>query len=183
MIYDDCFFTVHIHVQCVRWSVRFFYRKMKILMNPLIIVYMIYIYIVHKMVLNIYMNDEIMKSDEFLGKRIKEERMKAGYSQEELAEILSVTRSAVSKWETGKSKPDILFLLRIAELFNVDITSLIYGKEEIKEGEELFSTNLMIFIAGMLVAYMTKPLGVIIAFMTIVYAIFWNLVGKYSHCT
>ncbi|SEA05945.1 Helix-turn-helix [Bowdeniella nasicola] len=39
--------------------------------------------------------------------RLKELRTKAGLSQTELAEKLSVSRQAVSKWESGRGTPDI----------------------------------------------------------------------------
>ena len=39
--------------------------------------------------------------------RLKELRNKHNYSQEQLAEILNVSRQAVSRWENGKAVPDI----------------------------------------------------------------------------
>ena len=42
-----------------------------------------------------------------LAEKISEERKKNGWSQEELAEKLSVSRQSVSKWESGQSVPDL----------------------------------------------------------------------------
>ena len=42
-----------------------------------------------------------------LAEKIMEERKKNGWSQEELAEKLSVSRQAVSKWESAQSIPDL----------------------------------------------------------------------------
>ena len=39
--------------------------------------------------------------------RLKELRKKAGYSQEQLAEMLNISRQAVSKWESAQGNPDI----------------------------------------------------------------------------
>ena len=39
--------------------------------------------------------------------RLQELRKKAGYSQEQVAELLGLSRQAVSKWESGQGKPDI----------------------------------------------------------------------------
>ncbi len=46
-------------------------------------------------------------------------RKKAGYSQEEMAERLGVSRQAVSKWETGEAVPELAKFTAIAKLFNV----------------------------------------------------------------
>lgn len=52
-------------------------------------------------------------------------RTQSGYSQEVLAEKLSVSRQAVSKWETGPTLPETDKLIAISELFNVSIDSLL----------------------------------------------------------
>ena len=46
-------------------------------------------------------------------------RKKAGYSQEEMAEKLGVSRQAVSKWETGEAVPELAKFTAIAKLFDV----------------------------------------------------------------
>lgn len=61
-------------------------------------------------------------------KKIKNLRKSAGISQEELAEMLNVTRQAVTKWESGCVVPDILNVIKMSELFKVTIDSLV--KEE-----------------------------------------------------
>ena len=60
-------------------------------------------------------------------KKLREER---GMTQDELAEKLNVTRQAVSNWETGKTQPDIETLTRLAEIFDVSVERIIYGKEK-----------------------------------------------------
>lgn len=59
-----------------------------------------------------------------LGKRIAKLRQDAGFSQEKLAEMLDVSRQAVTKWESGKSNPDTENLLRLAEIFGCSIDEL-----------------------------------------------------------
>ena len=44
-------------------------------------------------------------------------RKKAGWSQEELAERLNVSRQSVSKWESGASDPSTANLIALAKLF------------------------------------------------------------------
>lgn len=46
-------------------------------------------------------------------------------SQEQLAEIMNVSRQSVAKWESGKSYPDIKRLIELSDLFNVSIDELI----------------------------------------------------------
>ena len=71
-----------------------------------------------------------------LSEKIAEERKKNGWSQEELAEKLSVSRQAVSKWESASSVPDLQKLLRMAEIFEVSTDYLLkdeMGKEEVEK--------------------------------------------------
>lgn len=60
-----------------------------------------------------------------LGEKIKEARMSAGITQEQLAEKLAVSRQAVTKWEACKGIPDIENLKLISKLLNVSIDYLL----------------------------------------------------------
>ncbi|MBD5082877.1 MAG: helix-turn-helix transcriptional regulator [Clostridiales bacterium] len=66
----------------------------------------------------------------FADKLIKLRRQK-GWSQEELAERMSVTRQSVSKWESMQSLPDIDRILQLSELFGVSTDYLL--KDEVEE--------------------------------------------------
>ena len=61
---------------------------------------------------------------EAFGKLLKILRKKNGLSQKELAERLSVSTSAVSKWENGKNLPDMMMLSRIADILQVSCDEL-----------------------------------------------------------
>lgn len=63
-----------------------------------------------------------------LGKRIAELRKEKGLKQEALAEKLSVSPQAVSKWENDQSCPDISVLPLLAELLGVTVDQLLTGK-------------------------------------------------------
>lgn len=52
-------------------------------------------------------------------------RKEKGLSQEELADKLSVSRQAVSKWERGEALPDTDNLIRLAKLYNVSIDEIV----------------------------------------------------------
>lgn len=60
-----------------------------------------------------------------LSDRIATLRKDAGWSQEELAERLGVSRQAVSKWESGASQPDLERVLALSELFEVSTDYLL----------------------------------------------------------
>ncbi len=60
-------------------------------------------------------------------------RKKAGWSQEELAEQLDVSRQSVSKWESAQSVPDIERILRMSRLFGVTTDYLL--KDDMEEPE------------------------------------------------
>ena len=56
-------------------------------------------------------------------------RRQAGLSQEELANLLGITRQAVQKWEAGTSRPDMDNLISLSEYFKVSLDYLVTGKE------------------------------------------------------
>lgn len=62
-----------------------------------------------------------------IGKNIKDLRIRKNMTQDELAEKLFVTRQTVSNYETGKSRPDIEMLDRIAGVLGADIHQVLYG--------------------------------------------------------
>lgn len=66
-----------------------------------------------------------------LADKIIEERKKNGWSQEELASKLGVSRQAVSKWESSGSIPDLQRILLMSELFGVTTDYLL--KDEIED--------------------------------------------------
>jgi transcriptional regulator with XRE-family HTH domain len=65
------------------------------------------------------------------GTKLKEARMKAGYSQETLAQIVGVSRSAIAKWENNRGLADIENIKLISDVFNVSIDSLLDDKQEL----------------------------------------------------
>ena len=64
-----------------------------------------------------------------LADKIIEERKKNGWSQEELAEKLGVSRQSVSKWESAQSVPDLNRILNMSKIFGVSTDYLL--KDEI----------------------------------------------------
>lgn len=64
-------------------------------------------------------------------------RRREGFSQEQLADRLGVTRQSVSKWEGGAAMPDIGKLISLSELFDVSVDYLVkdYLEEPTREPE------------------------------------------------
>lgn len=68
-----------------------------------------------------------------LGEKLKEARKQAGLSQEQLAEKLGISRSAVAKWETDAGMPDIDNLKLLSRLLGVSIDYLVDNGEEMNK--------------------------------------------------
>ena len=68
-----------------------------------------------------------------LADKIIQQRKKNGWSQEELAEKMNVSRQAVSKWESAQTVPDLQKILQLATLFGVTTDYLL--KDEIEDAE------------------------------------------------
>lgn len=62
-----------------------------------------------------------------LSKQIKKLRDRDGYSQEDLAEKLFVSRQTISNWENNRSYPDVHNLMMLSVLFDVTVDELIKG--------------------------------------------------------
>jgi len=71
-----------------------------------------------------------------LADKIIEERKRNGWSQEELAEKLGVSRQSVSKWESAQSIPDITRIIQMAELFGVTTDYLLKDSASRNDGEQ-----------------------------------------------
>ncbi|MBR6147883.1 MAG: helix-turn-helix transcriptional regulator [Lachnospiraceae bacterium] len=72
-----------------------------------------------------------------LADKIINERKKNGWSQEELADMLNVSRQSVSKWEGAQSVPDLQKILKMAEIFGVSTDYLLKDEIEPEGNSEL----------------------------------------------
>ena len=71
-----------------------------------------------------------------IANRLAKLRKEKGYSQEELAEKLGLSRQAVSKWERAESSPDTDTLICLAKLYNVSLDELLRTEEDIESIKE-----------------------------------------------
>lgn len=65
-----------------------------------------------------------------LGERLSSLRRERGYTQEQFAELMGVSRQAVSKWESGVAFPETEKLIKISELYHCSLDYLFTGKKE-----------------------------------------------------
>ena len=74
--------------------------------------------------------------------KLQELRKSRGLTQEELAEALFVSRTAVSKWESGRGYPSIDSLKEISKYFSVSIDELLTGEKLISIAEKENKSNI-----------------------------------------
>jgi transcriptional regulator with XRE-family HTH domain len=68
-----------------------------------------------------------------IGKNIKEYRISRNLSQEELAEKLGLSKRTISNYESGRSRPNLDMLKKIAEELEVEINEIVYGASAVEK--------------------------------------------------
>jgi transcriptional regulator with XRE-family HTH domain len=66
-----------------------------------------------------------------IGAKIKNARIAAQLTQEQVAEALGVSRQTISNWENGKTYPDIVSVIKMSDLYTVSLDYLLKEQEEI----------------------------------------------------
>ena len=92
--------------------------------------------------------------------KLQELRKSRGLTQEELAEALFVSRTAVSKWESGRGYPSIDSLKEISRYFSVTIDELICPEEILSAAEEEKQA-----LAGRTLSFISNTLDLLTAFL------------------
>ncbi len=72
-------------------------------------------------------------NQEKIGKFISELRKENNMTQEQLAEKMGVTDKSISRWENGKTMPDLSMLPILANELNVEVSELLNGRKMTKE--------------------------------------------------
>jgi transcriptional regulator with XRE-family HTH domain len=83
-----------------------------------------------------------MSTSQDIGARIRATRRESGLTQDELADRVGVSRSAVAQWETGRAGQVTGNLSRIADALQVNVEYLMIGDDkravgEVRQGDEL----------------------------------------------
>ncbi len=82
-----------------------------------------------------------------IGRFIAECRKKQGLTQAQLAEKLSITDRAVSKWETGRALPDSAIMLDLCDILNISVNELLRGEEMNMENNHQQNQQLLLDMA------------------------------------
>lgn len=131
-----------------------------------------------------------------ISEAVKNQRLKNNWTQEQLAEILNVSRSTVSSWEVGRNYPDLETIVAISDLFEISLDELLRGDSEmvkkidskIKKGEYFFFIIcLLILLIGLPILHqlfsndVTAALlffgYIFIIFLLAILLILWGLKG------
>ena len=83
---------------------------------------------------------------------LRQLRLARGMTQEQAAQQLGITRQALSSYETGRTRPDVDMLQRLAEMYGTDLEGLLYGQEPARRALRQIRRTaliLLILLAGL----------------------------------
>ena len=76
-----------------------------------------------------------------IGLKLKNTRVKSGFTQEQVAEKLMISRQTVSNWENEKSLPDVVSVMKMSDLYQISLDELLKGdKNMLKKIEKDIAT-------------------------------------------
>lgn len=117
-----------------------------------------------------------------LSEKMKESRLKMGFTQQEVSEKLFVTRQTISNWENNRSTPDIDTLVKISELYQTNLEALLSSDHEMANIESdstaiqetsqpnfhfiPYLLNLTVIVLCVLVDFLT-PTGIVSLWTTV----------------
>ena len=80
-----------------------------------------------------------------IGSKIKAARLEKKLTQEQVAELLGVSRQTISNWENEKSYPDIISVIKMSDCYEVSLDYLLKGEQTMKTYYEYLeeSTNVV----------------------------------------
>jgi transcriptional regulator with XRE-family HTH domain len=104
-----------------------------------------------------------------IGEKILEFRQKAKMTQKEMAMKLNISDKVISRWETGKSIPDVEMMLKISKLFNISIAQLYdyIDEVDINNEEKVNNDRIWEFIKYNIISYcflLLVPLLILFSF-------------------
>lgn len=106
-----------------------------------------------------------------LGDRIREQRIKKGFTQKQLAELIDAKHNSVSDWENNKNKPDSNTIRLLMKALDVDANSLLsYDKETIKSdvarlADDILNNPKINKMLSLLINMPDEDLSLVIAFI------------------
>lgn len=87
-----------------------------------------------------------------IGQKLKEARTQAGLSQEKVSEEIHVSRQTVSNWETEKTYPDVVSLVKLSDIYGISLDELLKGDskmlQHLEESTNTVKSNRRLSIIG-----------------------------------
>ncbi len=88
-----------------------------------------------------------------INENLRTARMNCGFTQEQVAEQVGITRQALSHYESGRSQPDIDMLLSLCKIYNTDINDILYGCK--KSRKALTAVKVIAVVLGVAILLLT----------------------------
>lgn len=105
-----------------------------------------------------------------IDKKLKNARMNANMTQEQAAEQINVSRQTISNWENGKSLPDVINLIKISDVYQMSLDTLLKGDgkmiEKIKKDTSTVKSNQTMMNVGWM-----------LLFFSIIFSVWNNYLG------
>ena len=97
-----------------------------------------------------------------IGDKLRKAREEHQLTQSQVSEQLMVSRQTISNWETGKSLPDILSVLRISEVYQISLDELLKGDKAMLENMEKEAEQRKAEKTVLTVAWISILVGIIV---------------------
>ena len=101
-----------------------------------------------------------------IGDKLRKAREEHQLTQSQVSEQLMVSRQTISNWETGKSLPDILSVLRISEVYQISLDELLKGDKAMLENMEKEAEQRKAEKTVLTVAWISILVGIIVLILS-----------------
>ena len=102
-------------------------------------------------------------------KKLKDARVQAGFTQEQVAEKVMVSRQTISNWENGKTLPDIVSIMNLSDLYQISIDELLKGdqrmKKKIEKDANIAKANERVIVTTAIIAFVVAIIYAISIFV------------------
>jgi transcriptional regulator with XRE-family HTH domain len=93
-----------------------------------------------------------------INENLKLLRNAKGMTQEEVANLISVTRQTISSYESGRTQPNLETLKRLAEVYQADLNDVLYGGNRLQQRMKRVKTAVIILMSIILLGILTHSL-------------------------
>lgn len=98
-----------------------------------------------------------------IGQKLKTARVNLGFTQEQIAEQLMISRQTVSNWENEKSLPDVVSIMKLSDIYQISLDELLKGDSKMLEKIEKDTAIVKSNRKMMMVGWVTISLSVILS--------------------